>query len=135
MSTRYFVRAVNPNSLEEHFVVADFHQNGACVNVYFNRPAAQEETRWLNRRHHRQQLKDAHYFCLDGSGSLTIFPPQIEATAAHDAQVGDISPQSAPSAPHSVEFCDAGDRPSNASASWETREDILHNLSRRRLVR
>jgi hypothetical protein len=135
MSTRYFVRAVNPSSLEEHFVVADFHQNGACVNVYFNRPAAQEEARWLNRHHHRQQLKDARYFCLKGPGSLTTLPPQIEAMDPEYPDVDVPSPLPTSNTHRPAELCDAGNRPSNASASQATPKELLQNLLRRRLVK
>lgn len=135
MPTRYFVRTVNPNSLEEHFVVADFHQNGACVNVYFNRPAAQEEARWLNRHQHRQQLKAAQYICLNGRRSLTTLPPQIEATDPQETGVTATSPLPTPSARRSMEYCDAGDRPSNASVTRETQGEVLQNLVRRRLVK
>ncbi|WP_251976687.1 hypothetical protein [Salinicola avicenniae] len=61
MSNRYFVRSVNPGTATAHYVVADFQQQNACVNVYFDQQAAIEEARWLNRGHHRRLLRQASF--------------------------------------------------------------------------
>ncbi|OLO05312.1 MULTISPECIES: hypothetical protein [Salinicola] len=104
MSNRYFVRIVNSNMPDEHFVVADFRRNGACMNVYFNRPAAMEEARWLNRHHHRQQLKSAQFCGQHDFHLTTTLPPSIEPAASislpPDHVTGNHSPDSETIAAH-----------------------------------
>lgn len=130
MSNRYFVRTVNPNTPMEHFVVADFHREGACMNVYFNRPAAIEEARWLNRHHHRQRLKNARFEWQHDFHSPRGLPPQIEPTE------------------ESFEESDLVSRPTKATAQSEaeetlsrrgsqprkTAEQVMKSLMKRRLV-
>ncbi len=132
MSNRYFVRTVNPNTLMEHFVVADFQQEGACMNVYFNRPAAIEEARWLNRHHHRQRLKDARYEWQHNIHSPSTLPPQIEPTERHfkESDFSSTSPQA------TVPAGRAEDRLSRDDSPYprETPAQVMKALLKRRLV-
>ncbi|WP_157956741.1 hypothetical protein [Salinicola halimionae] len=129
MSSRYFVRTVNPHSLNEHFVVADYHQDGACINAYFNLRAAQDEARWLNRHHHRQQLKEAPYCHLSDWRPLTTPAPQIEPMAPENVAVGPVSIFG-----NSADLRETGSRHHDTRASQERPQSALQNLMHRRLV-
>lgn len=132
MSNRYFVRTVNPNTPMEHFVVADFHREGACMNVYFNRPAAIEEARWLNRHHHRQRLKDARFEWQHDFHSLKGLPPQIEPT--EESFVGsDFTPRPSKATAQASEAEDSLSR--RDSQPRKTAAQVMQSLMKRRLVK
>lgn len=132
MSNRYFVRTVNHNTIQEHFVVADFRQEGACVNVYYNRPAALDEARRLNRHYHQQQLDRLHELQqLDSLTSPSIAKALSQAEAIGDGQ-------------HLVSAPDSRRRPGRLEASTaskptshpeKTSKQVAEDLMRRRLVR
>ncbi|MAM56550.1 MAG: hypothetical protein CMN25_04365 [Salinicola sp.] len=131
MSNRYFVRTVNPNTPMEHFVVADFHREGACMNVYFNRPAAIEEARWLNRHHHRQRLKNARFEWQHDFHSPRGLPPQIEPTE-ESLEESDLASRPTKATAQASEAEETLSR--RGSQPRKTAEQVMKSLMKRRLV-
>ncbi|KAA0016833.1 hypothetical protein F0A16_15140 [Salinicola corii] len=133
MSNRYFVRTVNPKTPMEHFVVADFHREGACMNVYFNRPAAIEEARWLNRYHHRQRLKDARFEWQHDFHSPRELHPQIEPTeGSFEERESDCPSRSSKATTQAGKPEDSLSR--RGSQPRKTAEQVMKSLMKRRLV-
>lgn len=132
MSNRYFVRVVNHNTLHEHFVVADFRREGACVNVYFNRPAALDSARRLNRDYHQRQLE-----CPDSSPLMDSPLPFPSSLTRVLTEITEGSQPSDP-APDSRNDLDRLSNPTPLPMSMrfgKTSKQVVENLRKQRLVR
>lgn len=93
MSSRYFVRTVNHNTSQEHYVVADARKGGACFTVYFSWHAASEEARQLNLYHHRQQLESTQEVRQRGALPTSIGQSHKNNGGASATQEHEVTPR------------------------------------------
>lgn len=132
MSNRYFVRTVNHNTLHEHFVVADFRREGACVNVFFNRPAALDSARRLNRDHHQRQLE-----CLNASPPVDSPSPLPSSLAKVLAEAAEGSQSLDPASNSRYDLGDSWGSTSTLTSTrfGKTPKQVMENFRKQRLVK